>query len=60
LNEEYEIVCSKNKVARSFTTKLGYEARIKEEIENEKAQWWKNIWKLRCLLKHIFLTSYLQ
>ena len=32
-----EIIWSRNKASKNFTTEMGYEVRIKEEFEREKA-----------------------
>jgi hypothetical protein len=51
-----ELKWSKNKVVWVLTTKLGYEAKIEEEIRDERLSRWRVIWKLESNFKNYNLS----
>jgi hypothetical protein len=53
LDQDDELKYSKNKSTRVFIEKLGYVARIEEEVSKEMVWWWKLVWKLEIPLKTI-------
>jgi hypothetical protein len=50
-DKEDKLIWSKNNKSENYAAKLGYEARMEEEVEGNNKWWWKSIWKLNSPLK---------
>jgi hypothetical protein len=53
-----ELCWSKNVATRTLTVKLGYIAKIGENVGVERWWWWKVTWKLPCPLKVKYLHGW--